>query len=94
MHDWEITGPDWHGTLDFRQHTFQRFNKIGDNLNAFDATSRHGVAGHPLELELMTFFSSIKNGVYKGKYDLRELSTLGVKSRSILRTHEIIDERF
>jgi len=92
MHTWEITGPEWHGTMDFRRETFQRFCKVGGNLNAFDATSKTGLAGLPIELELMTFFSTIKNGVYKGKYDLREISTLGVKSRSVLRTHEIIDE--
>jgi predicted dehydrogenase len=92
MHTWEITGPAWHGTMDFRRETFQRFNKIGGDLNAFDAVSVSGQAGLPIELELMTFFSTIKNGVYKGKADFRELSTLGVRSRSILRTHEIIDE--
>ena len=92
MHDWEITGPQWHGTLDFRKQSFQRFTKVGSNLNAFDVTSREGSAGLPIELELMTFFSTIKNGVYRGKYDLTDLSTLGVKSRSVLRTHEIIDE--
>ena len=92
MHTWEMTGPNWHGTLDFRRQSFQRFQKVGGNLNAFDATSRSGVAGLPIELELMTFFSAIQNGVYKGKIDLSELSTLGVRSRSLHKTHEIIDE--
>ena len=92
MHRWEMTGPEWHGTLDLKRATFERFCKVGGNLNAFDATSRSGLAGLPIELELMTFFSNIKNGSYKGKYDLTDLSTLGVKSRSVLKTHEIIDE--
>lgn len=92
MHTWELTGRGWHGTFDFRKQSFQRFSKIGQSLNAFDATSRTGLAGSPMELELMTLFSTIQNGVYKGKYDLSQLSTLGIRSRSVLRTHEIIDE--
>lgn len=88
---WELAGKDWHASIDFMKGNMKRFQKTGEDLNSFEA---HNIQAKrdPMLLELLSFLSSIKNGTFRGKYDLGNLQTLGVRSQSVIRTHEILDE--
>lgn len=96
--NWEMTGPNWHASLDFMRRTLKRFERVGKNSDAFVANEHSWPNGDPLGLEIETFVERVR-----GQYDkssvasglATSLCSPGVflpTPENVLRTHELIDE--
>lgn len=96
--NWEMTGPDWHATIDFMRRHIRRFERVGRDMNAFEAREKSWSAGDPLGLEIEAFVQTIR-GQNQVSLDTSNvlnsfcpLPKLLPSPRNVLRTHEIIDE--
>jgi predicted dehydrogenase len=96
--NWELTGPDWHASIDFMRRTMKRFERVGRDMNAFEAKERVWSGGDPLGLELEAFVSRVR-GDFSASVAYQELSKSFATpeqviptAQTVLRTHEIIDE--
>jgi predicted dehydrogenase len=97
--NWEMTGPSWHASLDFMRRTFKRFERVGRDMNAFEARESHWPSGDPLGLEIDAFIQRVR-GTWATSPAAQDLATNSVFNaekliptpRTVLRTHEIIDE--
>jgi len=93
--NWEMTGPDWHASIDFMRRSLKRFERVGRDMNAFEAKEKAWIAGDPLGLEIEAFIRSIRgdtSALLKEHEDFCPLSKLLPTPQNVLRTHEIIDE--
>ena len=96
--NWELTGPDWHASIDFMRRSLKRFEKVGRDMNAFEAKENHWPSGDPLGLEIEAFVQRVR-GTFNGgasiagiEKSICEASKLIPSPINVLRTHEIIDE--
>jgi predicted dehydrogenase len=96
---WELTGPGWHASLDFMRRTLKRFERVGRDMNAFEARESHWPSGDPLGLEIEAFVHRVR-GTWANSpaaLDLAANSICGPDkliptAANVMRTHEIIDE--
>ncbi len=95
---WEMTGPNWHASIDFMRKNLKRFERSATNPAVFEAREHQWTEGDPLGLEIETFVQRIR-----GNFDTRVHSashSTGLCSpaaflptpQNVLRTHEIMDE--
>lgn len=97
--DWEMTGPGWHASLDFMRRTLKRFERVGRDMNAFEARESHWPSGDPLGLEIDAFVHRIR-GTWLHSPAAQDLMANSICSpdkliptaQNVLRTHELIDE--
>lgn len=91
---WELTGPNWHATIDFMRRSLKRFERVGRDLNSFEAKEQLWPSGDPLGLELEAFVDRIRGAVPSGQADklFCPMPSLLPTPLNVLRTHEIIDE--
>jgi len=91
--NWEMTGPGWHATIDFMRRSLKRFERVGRDMNAFEAFENHWTNGDPLGLEIEAFVHRIR-GVNDPAATLPfcEPSKLIPSPENVVRCHEIIDE--
>lgn len=96
---WELTGPGWHASLDFMRRTFKRFERVGRDMNAFEARESHWPSGDPLGLEIEAFVHRVR-GTWQNSQPAQDLAANSIcgpdkiipTAANVLRTHEIIDE--
>ncbi|MBS1984075.1 MAG: Gfo/Idh/MocA family oxidoreductase [Bdellovibrionales bacterium] len=93
---WEMTGPDWHCSIDFMRRTLKRFERAGRDMNAFVAHETQWTSGDPLGLEIETMVQRVRGtfdtGLAKQMSSFCSSATLIPTPQNVLRTHEIIDE--
>jgi len=97
--NWELTGPGWHASLDFMRRTLKRFERVGRDMNAFEARESHWPSGDPLGLEIEAFVHRVR-GTWESSHAAQDLMTNSIcgpdkiipSAENVLRTHEIIDE--
>ncbi len=95
---WEMTGPDWHASIDFMRRSMKRFERVGRDLNAFQANENHWTGGDPLGLEIESFVRRVRgeNHVATSTKDARlslgDADILIPTPQTVLKCHEIIDE--
>ncbi len=96
--NWEMTGPDWHASIDFMRRNIKRFERVGRDMNAFEAKEKTWAAGDPLGLEIEAFVRQIR-GAYDSPVnqmelvaDFAEVSKVLPLPQNVIGTHEIIDE--
>lgn len=96
---WEMTGPDWHASIDFMRRTMKRFDRVGRDMNAFVAHESQWTTGDPLGIEIEIMVNRIRgtlNSTDLTKSDksfpICSFDQLIPTPSSVLRTHEIIDE--
>lgn len=95
---WEMTGPDWHASIDFMRRNLKRFERF-KNTEHFEAHESSWPGGDALAFELEAFVRSIR------KQNMDHLVPGGAACpalcqperiiptpESVIRTHEIIDE--
>lgn len=94
---WEMTGPDWHASIDFMRRSLKRFEKMGRDQNSFIARENSWSGGDPLGLEIEAFVNSLR-GTYtvsaevaQNSFDFCRPEELEPDSNSALATHDIID---
>jgi predicted dehydrogenase len=96
--NWEMTGPDWHASIDFMRRQMRRFERVGRDMNAFEARENSWGGGDPLGLEIEAFVQSIRGHSLVNANESQvpsafcELKKLLPSPQNVLRTHEIIDE--
>jgi predicted dehydrogenase len=95
---WEMTGPDWHASVDFMRRGMKHFTRVGRDMNAFEARESSWTGGDPLSLELEVFVRRVR-----GEFDSMakkvdpvfehfDPQLLLPTPQNVARTHEIIDE--
>lgn len=95
---WELTGPDWHASVDFMRRTMNRFERVGRDMNAFEPGESRWPMGDPLGLEIESFVQRIRNVPLKSELDVGNAyefcapEKLIPNTENVVRTHEIIDE--
>ena len=96
--NWEMTGPDWHASIDFMRRTMKRFEKVGRDMNAFEAKEHQWPGGDPLGLEIEAFVQRIR-GTFESSESAKALGgsicdpgRIIPTPQNVLRTHELIDE--
>jgi predicted dehydrogenase len=96
--NWEMTGPQWHASIDFMRRSLKRFEKVGKHQGAFEAKESHWPQGDPLGLEVETFVRRIRGetelvgktaGIANPLFNADKLIPTAT---NVTRTHEIIDE--
>lgn len=96
--NWEMTGPDWHASIDFMRRNIKRFERVGRDMNAFEAKEKTWPAGDPLGLEIEAFVQQIRGAfdnpvnLLQPVADFCEVAKLLPIPQNVSRTHEIIDE--
>ena len=87
---WEMTGPDWHSTIDFKNNEMLKFSaqKRG---RLFDAKKSKWGSADPLNHAVKAFLHQVNDHTAAQKYDFSQLSSLSVAPRNILRTHQLMD---
>lgn len=95
---WEMTGPDWHASIDFMRRTMKRFERVGRDMNAFVAHETQWTTGDPLGLEIEAMVQRIRGRFDTGLAKSGEIAgfcapeALIPTPQTVLHTHEIIDE--
>ncbi len=97
---WELTGHDWHASIDFMRRVFKRFERMDGASGAyFEAHENQWNSGDPLGLEIETFvqrvrgtFESAGLGVKDPIFSFWDPKKVIPTTQNVLRTHEIIDE--
>lgn len=96
---WEMTGPTWHASLDFMRRTLKRFERVGRDMNAFQAHETQWQNGDPLGLEIEAFVQQIRGelGTIGGApaFVAENFATLDKfipTANTVVRSHEILDE--
>ena len=97
--NWEMAGPGWHASVDFMRRSIKRFERVGRDLNAFEAKENQWVAGDPLGIEIEAFVSHIRGRLEKSSaiLDLKGGTLSDPKKllptpQNVVHTHEIIEE--
>lgn len=95
---WEMTGPGWHASIDFMRRTMKRFERVGRDVNAFQASETEWTTGDPLGLEIEAFVQRVR-GTFQTDmarkdrgFTFSSPEKLIPTPQNVLRTHEIIDE--
>ena len=96
--NWELTGPDWHASIDFMRRSMKRFERVGRDMNAFEAREQTWNGGDPLGLEIEAFVYRIR-GEFRQSQAYKELEAtitdpekIIPTPQTVMRTHELIDE--
>lgn len=95
---WEMTGPGWHASIDFMRRSLKRFEKVGRDWNAFQATENYWQGGDPLGFEIETFVKRVRGETSfvalnpDVNYNLGAPEKLIPTANTVLKCHEIIDE--
>ena len=94
---WELTGPDWHASIDFMRRNLKHFQRVGREMNAFEAKEQSWPQGDPLGLEIEHFVKDIRAADMDALWPKNTAlfcppSKVVPRSESVLRTHNIIDE--
>jgi predicted dehydrogenase len=93
---WELTGPDWHASIDFMRRNLKHFQRVGRDMNAFEAKEQNWIAGDPLGIEIETFVKAVRgedlNSVVPANSLFCSPEKIIPTPESVMRTHEIIDE--
>jgi predicted dehydrogenase len=97
---WEMTGPDWHASLDFMRRTLKRFERVGRDMNAFQAFETQWQSGDPLGLEIEAFVQQIRGTLGTPAagatsfvaQNFASLDKFVPTPKSVARSHEILDE--
>jgi predicted dehydrogenase len=96
--NWEMTGPDWHASIDFMRRTLKRFERVGRDMNAFEAKEQQWVGGDPLGLEIEAFVQQVRGNFPSGATNVSFADGLISPQKmipnpqNVLRAHELIDE--
>jgi len=99
--NWEMTGPDWHASLDFMRRTLKRFERVGRDMNAFQAHETQWQSGDPLALEIEAFVQQIRGHLgasgsgSAAAFVAQNFATLDKfipTPNTVVRSHEILDE--
>lgn len=95
---WELTGPDWHASIDFMRRNLKRFERF-KKTEHFEAFESSWIGGDALSFEIEAFVRSIRKQnmdhlVPSGPNGLQlfQLSRLIPTPETVLHTHEIMDE--
>ena len=93
---WEMTGPDWHASIDFLRRSLKRFERAGRDMNSFAAFETQWPNGDPLGQEIETFVRRIRGAsddeLLGGVKSNWRADQLVPSAQNVLRSHEIIDE--
>jgi predicted dehydrogenase len=90
---WEMTGPNWHATIDFMRRTLKRFERVGREATAFEAKESQWTSGDPLGLEIEAFVARIRGAKpVIASPSFCTFDQLVPTPVNVLRTHELIDE--
>lgn len=97
---WELTGHDWHASIDFMRRSFKRFERgEAAGKSYFEAFENQWTAGDPLGLEIEAFVQRVRGTFESGGLGMKdpifsfwEPSKVLPTPQNVLRTHEIIDE--
>ena len=65
---WEMTGPDWHASIDFMRRTMKRFERVGRDMNAFVAHESQWTLGDPLGIEIEIMVNRIRGNISAGEF--------------------------
>jgi len=96
--NWEMTGPGWHASIDFMRRNLKRFERVGRDMNAFEAKESSWIGGDPLGLEIEAFVGQIRGNFNSPVASAERVASfcetrkLLPTPQNVLRTHEIMDE--